>query len=300
MPAFLRSRRALATVAFAAIGIGAAAINPGGVGATTTAPPSCGGTVLHKSDGTAWTCTFDDEFSGTAVDATHWTPYTSVSGGFRGGQECYTPRNVSVSGGNADLSVTRATPFNCAGVTAQFNAGMLISKNTFTQTYGRFEMRAKLPSAAGLQPAFWLLPANPYHADGYDYGEIDVMESWTATPNVASPHLHYVGTPGSLNNGKYCSVPNIATQFHTYTLEWNSSRITMSYDGTTCWSTTWVPIPLYQPLLARSPEPFDQPFYLIVNLATGGPKTPYNEVSPSESITSANATMQVDYVRSWK
>lgn len=302
MPAFIRSRRAVAALAIAAVGLGAAAgaASPGVALATTGQPRACGSAVLHKADGSLWTCSFDDEFTGTAVNPHRWTPYTSVAGGFRGGLECYRPRNVSVSGGTANIAVTRAKAFDCAGVTARFNSGMLLSKNTFTQTYGRFEMRAKLPSAAGLQPAFWLLPANPYHADGYDYGEIDVMESWTHTPNVAAPHLHYVGTPGSPNSGKYCYVPDIATKFHTFTLEWNSSRMTMSYDGKACWSTSWTTIPGYQPRGAHSPEPFDQRFYLIVNVATGGPRTPYNVVSPSESLTSRNATMQVDYVRAWR
>jgi len=270
------------------------------VGASTTAPaPSCGSTI-HKANGQAWVCSFDDEFGGTTLNSSNWTPFTSVPGGFQGGAECYTPRNVAVSKGTLNLPVTRAAqPFTCAGKTASYNAGMVVSKQKFTQTYGRFEMRAKIPMSKGLHAAFWLLPENSYNAKGQlDYGEIDVMESGGVYTDIASPHLHYVLTPGNLQSGSYCHVANMATQFHTYTLEWTPTTMTFSYDGTTCWKTTWQTAYPYQPAGTYAPAPFDQPFYMILNMGTDTAQTiAANAVT---STTNLSQPMQVDYVRVWK
>jgi beta-glucanase (GH16 family) len=245
-------------------------------------------------------CTLDDEFSGTTLNSADWTPFTSVAGGFRGGAECYTPKNVSVSNGTLNLPTTRAAaPFNCAGKVASYYSGMVVSKQKFTQAYGRFEMRAKIPMSKGLHAAFWLLPESSYNAKGQlDYGEIDVMESGGAYKDIASPHLHYVLTPGDVQSGNYCVVPNMATQFHNYTLVWTPTTMTFSYDGHTCWQTTWQTAYPYQPLGAHAPAPFDQPFYLILNMGTDTAQTiAANAVS---SATNLSQPMQVDYVRVWK
>jgi beta-glucanase (GH16 family) len=267
-------------------------------GASTAPSPSCGPTI-HKANGQAWVCTLDDEFSGTSLNSAHWTPFTSVAGGFRGGAECYTPKNVSVANGTLNLPTTRAAaPFDCAGTSASYYSGMVVSKQKFTQTYGRFQISAKIPMSKGLHAAFWLLPESSYNAQGQlDYGEIDVLESGGAYDDIASPHLHYVVTPGDAQSGNYCVVPNIATQFHTYTLEWTPTTMTFSYDGATCWKTTWQTAYPYQPLGAHAPAPFDQPFYLILNMGTDTAQTiAANAVSSS---TNLSQPYQVDYVRAW-
>ena len=84
---------------------------------------------------------------------------------------------------------------------------------------------------------------------------------------------------------------------HTYTVEWTPTQMTFRYDGNTCWTTTWAPAPPYAPTDATSPTPFDQPFYMMVQLAVDGPSVPYNEVS---SATYLPAKMYVDYVRAWQ
>jgi beta-glucanase (GH16 family) len=297
-PRRLLARRFRALTALTGLAVVATSVTIASSGAGASGAPNCGATI-HKSNGTAWTCTLDDEFNGSTLNTATWTPYTSVAGGFRGGAECYTPRNVKVSAGSLLLPTTRAAaPFSCAGRTADYYSGMITSKTRFTQTYGRYQIRAKVPMSKGLHAAFWLLPQNPYHSNGLDYGEIDVMESGGAYRDIASPHLHYVSTPGNPQSGAYCSVPNMATQFHTYTLEWNARTITMSYDGRTCWSTGWQTIPGFQPPGARSPEPFDQPFYIILNMGTDTAQTiPANAVSPS---TDLSQPFQVDYIRVWK
>ncbi|MDT4938133.1 MAG: hypothetical protein QOG80_1804 [Pseudonocardiales bacterium] len=295
------TRKASAVAIAAGIIAGGTTLLPGAVGATipATSASLCGRTTLHKADGTAWKCSFDDEFSATTLDAAKWSPFASVSGGFRGGAECYSPSQVGVSGGTLNLPTVRAaSAFDCAGVPATYRSGMIVSRNKFTQTYGRFEMRAKIPMSKGLHAAFWLLPENPYHTNGLDYGEIDVMESGGAYTDLASPHLHYVETPGTVQTGTYCTVANMAGAFHDYTLEWTPTSMRFSYDGHSCWTTSWRTIAQYQPAGATAPTPFDQPFYMILNMGTDTASTiPANAVSASTDLSQA---MQVDYVRVWK
>jgi beta-glucanase (GH16 family) len=289
-------RGALAALAAAAALVGTL-VPTAPVGASASKTRACGAPVAKVSGGN-WTCTFADEFGGARLDTDKWHAYTSTAGGFRGGDECYAPGNVRVASGTLQLSATRsAAGFDCAGVPSRYRSGMVLSKGLFSQAYGRFEMRAKIPAGVGFQPAFWLLPENPFGSRGYSYGEIDVMEAWGTYPGIASPHLHYVKTPGTPMSGKYCSVPTNATAYHTYALEWTTRKMTFSYDGRTCWSTSWRPIPRFQPPGAVAPTPFDQKFYIIVNLAMGGSTTPSNRAT---SRTTFPATMSVDYIRAWR
>lgn len=242
--------------------------------------------------------TFDDEFDAPALDPTKWWIGETAVHGFRSGDECYVRSGVKVADGLLQLTATKlAAPQDCAGFATPYQSGIILTKGRFAQTYGRFEMRAKFPPGLGFQPAFWLLPENPARDNGaQSYGEIDVVEAWGNQPGVVSPHLHYVTTPGNVVSGTYCPLPTSATQFHTYAVEWSPARVTFRYDGWTCWSTTWEPLPQYSVPGAVAPAPLDQPFYLIVQLAMGGDSTPENRADASTPFPS---TMYVDYVRVW-
>ncbi len=272
--------------------------------ATASAPTpaltgDCGGTTIAKSTGGAWACTFDDEFDGTALNTANWWPLSTATTGFHALAECLTPNNVSVGDGNLILTATKsATSTKCStNFSTQYRSGMVLSSGLFAQAYGRFEMRARFPSGSGFQPAFWMLPQNPYGNTGsYEYGEIDAAEAYTAYPGLVSPHLHYVTTPGTSGGGVNCVVPTSSSDYNTYTVEWTPTRMTFLYDGTTCWSTTWVPQWPYAPFLSSAPIPFDQPFYLLVTLAVGNSQTPYNVPNAQ---TPFPAQMSVDYIRAW-
>ena len=127
---------------------------------STPANAACGGEVPpQKADGSAWACSFDDEFNGTAVDASKWMVDQTSYNGQRVGMSCFVndPRTVSVGGGVLSLSVIK-TPkaFLCAGPTGRYYtryaAGSVNSFGHFTQRYGRFEIRARFPKStvAGL------------------------------------------------------------------------------------------------------------------------------------------------------
>ena len=225
-----------------------------------------------------------------------YSPASSV--GNSGGDQCYDPANVSVSRGVLNLTTTRpAAAFDCAGHSTRYRSGMVLTSGLFTQTYGRYEVRAKFPPGLGLQPAIWMLPQHPFRGPDYYYGEIDIAEAWGRYPGIVSPHLHYVSTPGTPQSGAYCTVQTSNSAFHTYAVEWTTTRMRFSYDGKTCWTTTWAPAPPFAPARATSPAPFDQPFYLILNLGVGDSTTRTNR---PDAKTPFPARMQVDYVRVWK
>ncbi len=138
-------------------------------GETTNPSLPCQGTTPLGLPGT-WTCTFDDEFNGTSLNASNWVPQlTSNSGYVNGETACYVdnPDTVSVSGGTLDLSVRQVAPFTCSypggSFTTSYEAGMFSTYGLFDQTYGAFEVSAKLPAAtiSGLQETMWLYPQNP-------------------------------------------------------------------------------------------------------------------------------------------
>jgi beta-glucanase (GH16 family) len=296
-------RTAATTLAVAALTAGAATavLAPAGAGAVTG--PSCGATIA-KPGGGNWQCTFADDFSGTGLDTTKWSPYSSLKGGFVGGDECYSPSNVKVHDGALRLDANKWGTFTCTdGRQSNYLSGLVMSKGKFSQAYGRFEIRARTPAGVGFQPAFWMLPENPWQPGGYTYGEIDVMEAWGQYPGIASPHLHNVAAydpqSGAFNrqSGAYCHIDNMTSAYHTYAVEWTTSLMMFRYDGNVCWTTRWKPMAGYQPAGATSPSPFNQNFYIILNLAMGGPRTPGNRATAS---TPFPAEMSVDYVRVWR
>jgi beta-glucanase (GH16 family) len=300
---------ALFMMAFVPLGMGAMAAAPaaaapgpapGAPPASSAPTPSCGGTTIDKSAGVPWRCTFDDEFSGTALDSSKWLAQLTSNSGYTSGGECYTgsTNNVAVSGGLLNLTVRReAAPFTCVdpfgNYTTQYTGAMVTTDYKFSQTYGLFEVRAKLPAATvkGLQESFWLWPvdATKFGAVWPASGEIDFAEMYSLYPNLDVPFIHYNAASPDPNVTVYnCTIAD-QTQFHTYGLEWTSSSISILLDGKTCLTDTWHPAgPLVQP------APFNQPFFLNLTQALG---ITTNAFTPGT--TPLPGTTQVDWVRIW-
>ncbi len=262
--------------------------------AATTAP-SCGGVTIPKSTGGTWQCTFDDEFDGSSLDSTKWVAQTTAQSGFVNGPECYvnTPNNIAVGGGYLSLTARKeAAPFKCVGtMTSQYTSGMVTTFGKFSQAYGRFEVRAKVPSTnvPGLQETFWLWPNQQTYGSKWPAsGEIDIAEFFSRYNNLDIPNVHYVAAVKDPNTTSYkCSIS--VGDFHTNTLEWNPGTLTISYDGKTCI------VDKYNPLGLTSPAPFDKPFFMNLTQALGILTNAFNATT-----TPLPATTQVDYVRIWK
>ena len=132
-------------------------------------------------------------------------PITTAASGYTSGAvACFenSPNNISVGNGYLSLTARKeATPFTCAdpygSFATQYTSGTVSTYGLFTQTYGRFDVRAKIPAAtvAGLQSSLWLDPQN---TDGIT-AELDIAEMYSEYPTLAIPTLHYNYDPGTVN-----------------------------------------------------------------------------------------------------
>jgi beta-glucanase (GH16 family) len=277
----------------------------------TAAVPICGdGTPVGAAD-TQWICTFDDEFSAAtgdpdALDRSKWVPQDTNTSGYTtgniGAYACYVDNRNNISVGNGVLSLTirrepQAKLCGIAGLT-QYTSGMVSTYQHFTQTYGRYEVRAKLPAATvkGLQETFWLYPAQPKHYSGKGAsGELDFAEFYSQYPKLDIPYLHYVATTTSASTDTQinqvtsydCAINS--GDFNVYTLEWEPGILTIDLNGEPCLVDDYAAKGL------ASPAPFDQPFFAVLTQALGVGTNAF-----SATKTPLPATTQVDYVRIWR
>ena len=261
--------------------------------------PDCGATI-EKSGGGTWRCTFVDEFRGDRLDPKKWVVQSTALSGFRNNRECYgEDDNAVVRDGVLRLTVRREPArFMCqdpAGdFMTQYTGGMVTTWKRFSQTYGRFEIRARMPDVkvAGIHSAIWLWPQDPAKRGGRPTsGEIDIAEFYSVHPDRLIPYVHY--TPATEDpdvTDNYCFVAD-PSAWHDYVLTWTPKSLTISYDGKTCLKNTWNPA---APL--TKPAPFDQPFIIALTQALGVPTT----ANEPHAATPLPATMQVDRVRVWK
>jgi beta-glucanase (GH16 family) len=158
-------------------------------------------------------------------------------------------------------------------------------------TYGRFEIRAKLPNTQGIWPAFWLLPSRARYGSGAAGGEIDIMELIGSEPGRSYATLHF-GNPADRSTGYYDLPAGTAfsDDFHVFALEWEPEEIRWYVDDVPFHSTTeWFTTGRKD---AQQPAPFDQDFYLLINVAVGG----HWPGSPDETSVFPQM-LYVDYVR---
>lgn len=276
----------------------------GSQAATTPAPTTaCGQVAVPKPGGGEWQCTFDDEFTGSSLDPSKWVAQQTATSGYTtgagAGTVCYvdSPENVHVAGGVLDLTVRRVAPFTCpdpdGDFTTNYTGGMVSTYGLFSQSYGLFEVRAKLPATdvAGLQEALWLWPVDPTRYGPWPAsGEIDFGEFYSQYAALDIPQVHYTPASPDPDVTSYsCLIAQIG-QFNTYAIVWTSTSITILDDGQTCLVDRWHPAP---PLTA--PKPFDQPFIVALTQALG---IGANALDPG--VTPLPATTEIDWVRVFK
>lgn len=269
------------------------------------------GAPLRKADGTLWVCTFDDEFSGSALDPRKWSALTTDEMKYHQGNACFVddPANVNVSADALHLTVrTTASPVTCATntgpMTTTVTAADVASINKFSQAYGRFAVRAKFPATtiAGLHAALWLWPQN--YAYGMLWplsGEIDIAEEYSVHADRAIPYVHYVYDPATVDlatstnvtTNDYCLVNDVGA-YHEYALEWTPQTMTILYDNKVCLIDRYSAANQFlQPM--QGSAPFDQPFFVALTQAIGIGGNAYDPAR-----TPLPATTSVDWVRVWR
>jgi beta-glucanase (GH16 family) len=254
-----------------------------------SAGPDCQGTTPLGLSGT-WKCTFDDEFNGTALNTGQWVPQLTADSAYVAGPDCYVdnPGTISVSGGNLDLSVRKVAPFTCVdpagNFTSDYEAGMVSTYGLFDQTYGAFEVDAKLPSStvSGLQETFWLYPQTLKYGAWPNSGEIDFAEFYSEYRGYDVPVIHYANSSNDPNVTSYGCILN-QDNFNTYGVDWTPTSITVLYNGEIC--------------LVDHPTtgsvPFDEPFFIALTQALGIGTDAPTATAPT------TATTQVNWVRAW-
>ncbi len=243
---------------------------------------STGGQTISKSIEVAVTViqslVWSDEFNiDGAPDATKWG-YDIGAGGWGNGElEYYTNRsqNAIVQGGVLKINAIKE---NYSG--SAYTSARLLSKDKYAFTFGRVEVRAKLPAGGGTWPAIWMLGSNINIVSWPACGEIDIMEHRGNDLNKIYGTLHYPGHSGGNANGKTITIANATTEFHIYKLEWSASAINIYVDDQ-----------LYQTVINSGSIPFSHDFFFILNVAMGGGFG--GTIDP----TFSNATMEVDYIR---
>ena len=232
-----------------------------------------------------------DEFNYAGLpDSTKWT--YDVGGSGWGNQELqyYTRRrteNARVAGGNLIVEAHHEAlmPGN-----AYTSARLLSRGRSGSQTYGRFEVRARLPGGRGTWPAIWMLPdQNPYGNHSWpDNGEIDIMEHVGHNPNVVHASTHCKAYYFRTNNHKtgITRLPDATSTFHVYAVEWTPETITAEIDGQLYFATR-------NEGTGWEAWPWDKPFHLLLNVAVGG------EWGGQKGVDEAAFPQQlvVDYVR---
>ncbi len=247
------------------------------------------GSKYEELDEEKWQLVFQDEFNGAAVDTSKWS-FTIGGGGFGNNEQQYYTSdadNVRVTDGKL---IIQAIPESFGG--ENYTSAKLTTQEEWT--YGRFEFRARLPEGQGLWPAIWMLPsdADVYGGEWPVCGEIDIMEYMGSQAGTVLGTLHY-GNPWVYVTDYYYleEGESFADDFHTFAMEWLPGEFRWYVDGE-----------LYQiqqnwysaddGTQYSYPAPFDQDFYLMLNLAVGG----YFPGDPDES-TWTKDTFEIDYVR---
>ncbi|HKN36209.1 MAG TPA: glycoside hydrolase family 16 protein [Terriglobales bacterium] len=252
--------------------------------------PAAAGAQIDKGH---WSLVWSDEFNGRnpAVDATKWVIETG-GGGFGNDElEYYTarPQNVQVRHGNLIVKALKENYTGPDGVTRGYTSARIKSQTKFSQAYGRFEARIKIPRGQGLWPAFWMLGDDIDKVGWPDDGEIDIMENIGKEPSVVHGTIHGPGYSGAGGIGdSYPLLHNrrFADDFHIFAIEWEPELIRFCTDGHLYATRTPKDLP------AGKKWVFDHPFFIILNVAVGG-----NWPGNPDASTVFPQTMLVDYVR---
>lgn len=218
-----------------------------------------------------WKLVWRDEFNGRKLSHRKWNVLIREHSKHNELQY-YVPDDVYLEDGCLRLQ-SRIRDYG----SQHYTSGRVETKGKFAPTYGRFEIRAKLPGGKGLWPAHWLYPQNRNWemerlmaqavTNGLDrlipeerpwYSEIDIMEFLGHEPNILYGTLHYYTFDGQkkTSSGKWIGNTDYSKEFHVYTLEWEPHLMRWFVDDQLIHSTTnGIP---------------HTPHYLILNTAVGG------------------------------
>jgi beta-glucanase (GH16 family) len=283
---------------------------------------------LAPREGAGWELVWADEFEGTALDGTKWVPEVSCWGGGNSERQCYTdrPDNIAIESG---LLVLKAKKERFAGparppeiaeavnptLVQPYTSGKVRTIGLHAWRYGRIEARAKVPAGQGTWPAIWMMPNDPAYGPWPRSGEIDILEA----VNIGAKCKACAGGKGenrtisALHFGDFAPLNRFvdhrhalpagalpSNDFHVYAVEWGEGLIRFLVDDRVHltvtadqWSTA------ARNAKGNPAAPFDQPFYIMVNLAVGGRLSEENNAK-GVAASSFPAQFAIDWIRVYR
>ena len=252
-----------------------------------------------------WDLVWEESFSGSKLDTSKWNydtgnGYVGADGTYVSGWgneelEYYQKENVSVEDGKLVIEAKKEQVSDTRG-TYDFTSGKITTKGKFSQKYGKFEAKIKLPQGQGYWPAFWMMPQNDVYGGWAASGEIDIMEAAGGDIKAAGGAIHYGSQwPNNTYTAKdyhFLEGKDI-TDFNVYSVEWEPGEIRWYVNGELFQTlNNWSSTGAGNATKYAYPAPFDQEFYLILNLAVGG----WYGGNPDQT-TEFPGKMEVEYVR---
>ncbi len=246
-----------------------------------------------------WVEVWSDEFTGargSGIDTTKWR-YDTADGcaqnncGWGNNEKEYyraSRDNIALNGGGQLQIVARAAPagLSCYYGPCRYTSAKITTRGKMWVSPGRVEARLNLAPGQGLWPAIWLLGKNIESVGWPAGGELDIMENHGSDVTTTSSAVHGPGYSGNTPFAHALARGTLDRGFHRYAIEWDSLRIRFFVDDTVHYVVSKTDVQHYGNWV------FDQPFYLILNLAVGGH---FDGDPQSDAIFPA--TMLIDYVR---
>ena len=240
-----------------------------------------------------YTYYWNDEFNRDSLNDRYWNIEIRWPGFVNNESQSYTDSdaNIFLENGNLYIRALKDNPFDPNQ--PAYTSGRINTKEKVELQYGFWEIRAKLPRGVGTWPAIWMLNSYIDSLGWPNCGEIDIMEHVGYDPNHVFFSMHnanlYGDIHGTNQQGIY-ELDGIENDFHTYSVEWDSSFVRAYFDGNLFFN---YPKPEIHDM---NSWPYDNPFFLIINLAIGG------EWGGQQGIDNSifPATFTIDYVRIFK
>ncbi len=243
----------------------------------------------------AYKLVWEDEFDGDQLNMNDWNFEYHEPGWVNAELQEYgdSPKNTYVKDGNLYIQALKeiidGKPY--------YTSGRINTQGKHDFQYGRFEVRAKVPSGKGFLPAFWMMPTDEsYYGQWPKCGEIDVMEVHGSALSTTYGTLHF-GEPHTQKQGSYTLLDgqkNFGEDFHVFACEWDPDEFRFYMDDVLFYTVNdWF---TKKAGFGESayPAPYDQPFYMILNLAVGGSWVGYPD---EDAVFGDNAQFVIDYVR---
>lgn len=245
---------------------------------------------------------WSDEFNGNSLDTSKWGYEVNCDGGGNNELQCYTANGANLKVANGALTIT-TIPQYLNG--KQYTSARINTRGKAAWKYGRFEIRAKMPNGAYLWPALWMMPRDSVYGGWAASGEIDIYEGRGQNVREYQSTLHYGSSwPNNVyqGSGVRTASADLSADFHVYTCTWTADQMSFALDGNVYYTRN-LNANFYggkgnNPYTANR-QPFDQPFFFIINQAVGGGffGGQANALTVDMARRWSNPNLVVDYVR---